>query len=167
MRYFLICLVMLFVSSGMVTCSSKEKTVEAEAKSVVVTNDLPEMTLTVLNGSRVQAKALKGKIVFILFQPDCDHCQREAREIKEHLDAFRGYGVYFVSASTEEELEHFAKEYGLYGIENIRFANTTVQEVLNSFGSIPAPSVFIFNDEGKRIASFKGETEIDKIMAAL
>src|SRR5438046_10742212 len=60
--------------------------------------DLPNISLTTLTGQRFQGGDLIGKnVILILFQPDCDHCQREAREIKEHIQSFRRYQLYFVT----------------------------------------------------------------------
>jgi cytochrome oxidase Cu insertion factor (SCO1/SenC/PrrC family) len=129
-------------------------------------NDLPSMNLTTLNGIQVNTKTLTGNSILILFQPDCDHCQREAKEIRAHIDAFKDYSVYFISADPMPALEKFANDYDLSSQANFFFGMTTVENVLNSFGSIPTPSVYIYSDQ-TLVQKFNGEVSIGKILEAL
>ena len=48
-------------------------------------NDLPKMKITLVGGSELNMRAIEGKAVLIFYMPDCDHCQREAVEIRENL----------------------------------------------------------------------------------
>jgi peroxiredoxin len=154
----------------MVACNSKQEKAEApvlETKPAEVTNDLPQMFFVMLDGSHVKAKELQGNTVLVLFQPDCDHCQREAQQIKEHIEAFRNYTVYFVSMASMPELEAFAKKYELNGFSNVRFGTTDLQSILDNFGSVSAPSVYVYNGSGKLTAKFNGETDINKILSSI
>jgi peroxiredoxin len=158
-------LVLTFVCS----CSKKEKTEPVlDQKTVVVQpNDLPTMALTMLDGSQLQAKDLKGSTVIILFQPDCDHCQREAQAIHENIKAFENYSVYFVSGATPPELDTFARQYGFSDIHNVYFASTQVQSIIDNFGQISAPSLYVYNDMGKLVTKFNGETDITQILESI
>jgi cytochrome oxidase Cu insertion factor (SCO1/SenC/PrrC family) len=148
-------------------CSSREKQPDQQKLTAEAqVNDLPDMILKMDNGADLNVKTLKGNTILILFQPDCDHCQREAENIKEFLKEFEKYTLYFISAAPMEEIKAFAATYGLTNNANIRFGATDVPTVIKSFGSIPAPSVFIYNG-GKQKAAFKGETEIGQIISAL
>jgi len=150
-----------------VACSSREKQPDQQKLTAEAqVNDLPDMVLTMDNGSNLSVKTLKGNTILILFQPDCDHCQREAQNIKDFLKEFEKYTLYFISAADMKEIRAFASTYGLANEPNIRFGATDVATVIKSFGSIPAPSVFIYNG-GKQKAAFKGETEIGQIINAL
>lgn len=136
------------------------------AEPVQKGNDLPSMNLTILSGSQVNTQSLTDKSILILFQPDCDHCQREAKEIREHIEAFKDYAVYFISADPMPAIEKFAKDCGLKNQANFFFGMTTVENVLNNFGPIPAPSVYIYSDK-VLVQKFNGEVSIDKILQAL
>jgi peroxiredoxin len=142
------------------------KTQESEQAAVPSTNDLPNMLITTLDQSKVNIHELSGKIILILFQPDCDHCQREAKEIRENLDAFEGYSLYFISADPVVAIEKFGREYDLLGHSNIYLAETTVENVINNFGSIPAPSVYIYSGQ-LLVQKFNGEVPIQKILNAI
>src|SRR5687768_12017038 len=86
---------------------------------------LPDLPLTLTSGKKTNGKELKGKNILVVFLPDCDHCQREAKEIQKNLGRFKGYNLYFVSSSGKDELNKFAKDYKLYGLPNVYFAQTT------------------------------------------
>lgn len=151
-----------FIGCTKISTETKKETIEPTQKI----NDLPSMNLTTTDGIQVNTQTLKGKSILILFQPDCDHCQREAKEIREHIDAFKDYTVYFISADQMPAIEKFAKEYDLLNQTNFSFGMTTVDNVLNNFGPIPAPSLYIYSDQSL-VQKFNGEVSIDKILQAL
>lgn len=126
--------------------------------------DLPNMQLAKTDGSRETAKNIQGKAMLVLFQPDCDHCQREAVQIREHLEAFQGYTLYFISDAPPAQLAQFAQEYKLGNQPNIHFAQTSIESILQHFGPIDTPSVFIYSDKGMLKKSFIGETPIEQIL---
>lgn len=158
----IIFLMVEFIGCTKTSTETKTETVEPIQKN----NDLPSMNLTTLDGAQISTLSLKGKSILILFQPDCDHCQREAKEIRENLGAFKEYSIYFISADPMPAIEKFAKDYELLNHVNIFFGMTTVDNVLKNFGPIPAPSVYIYSDQ-VLTQKFNGEVSIDKILQAL
>ena len=161
-------LIFYFDSRGSKSATkAMEATTAAGPVVAVVPNDLPLLPLTRLDGSRVVAKDLKGRIVLVLFQPDCGHCQREAVEIRENLEAFDGYILYFISDAALPQLSKFAEEYELAGVSNIYFAQTTVNDIIQTLGPVEAPSVFVYSEEGRLVNSFIGETPIEQITSSL
>ena len=147
------------------SCSSKKK--DTERQPVVIPNDLPSMQIRMLDGNTLEAKTIKGPAVLILFQPDCDHCQNEARQFREYLSAFKNYSLYFVSSGAIPEIEKFSVDYKLSGIENVAFGFTTVENILNNFGPIQAPSVYIYSEQEKLVQKFNGEVDISVILKYL
>jgi peroxiredoxin len=157
-----ICYCILFLScSKPAPQETENKTPEAPP-----INDLPRMTVTASDQSSVNIRELKGKTMLILFQPDCDHCQREAQEIRKHLDQFDEYSLYFISAGEMPAIEQFGRTYDLLGHSNIKFAATTAENVLSNFGPIAAPSIYIYVDQ-KLVRKFNGEVGIDLILQAI
>jgi peroxiredoxin len=163
-------LIILFFASIIFCCSapSSKTPVESPSESPVVQtrNDLPKMIITSVDESKINVHTLKEKTILILFQPDCDHCQREAKEIRENLNAFKEYTLYFISADQVAAVKKFGEDYDLAGRTNVYFATTTVDDVIKNFGGIPAPSVYIYTDQ-KLAQKFNGEVTIEKILQAL
>jgi len=148
----------------------EEKSISAarqESTTPAVQNDLPNMAITTLQGKNFSIKNQSGKIVLVLFQPDCDDCQREAVQIRDNMEAFNGYSLYFISSAPMPEIEGFSKDYKLSSFENVVFGQTTVPNVINTLGPIPAPSVYIYSNEGKLVKQFNGEVDIKEIKSAL
>ncbi|GAA4432715.1 hypothetical protein GCM10023188_21390 [Pontibacter saemangeumensis] len=130
-------------------------------------SDLPMLPLTTLDGTKLMVNELEGSTVLVLFQPDCDHCQREAAQIREHIEAFQDYKIYFVSDAGIPQLSQFAETYKLADQRNVYFAQTSINEILNQVGPIEAPSLFVYSPEGRLVKSFIGETPIEEILKVL
>jgi peroxiredoxin len=148
----------------LIACSNQEK---KQTETVTKPNDFPNMQITLADGSTLEAKSLSGKTVLILFQPDCDHCQHEARAIEENITAFRDHRVYFISSSSMEEIKTFSNDYKLAGIPNVIFGQTSTNSVIDNFGPIQAPSIYIYSHSGKLTKHFNGQTEIGEILKYL
>jgi len=149
----------------LLACSGPSKN-KVEETIPPATNDLPKMTVITSNRSEINLNQLKGNTIIILFQPDCDHCQREAKEIRQHLDEFKDYALYFISSDQLRSIEAFGQSHDLLGHINVNFASTTVDDVIKNFGPIPAPSVYIYSDQ-KLVKKFNGEVAIETILRAI
>jgi peroxiredoxin len=148
-----------------ISCSAQKKDKEntTTTSAVAEKTDLPNLVMTLPDGKKQSAQQLKGKVILILFQPDCDHCQREAWQIQENIKAFAAYELYFISSSSFDQIKQFASEYKLNNHSNVHFATTTVDNVISSFGPIAAPSLYIYAETGKLIQSFNGEVAIEVV----
>jgi len=149
---------------GVISCNSKKE--EASKIQVHQVNEYPPLELAFKNGEQLSTKTLQGKNVFILFQPDCDHCQIEAVQVEQHLEEFKDYTLYFISSSPMDQIMAFAKNFKLDAKKNVRFAWTSSEGVLKYYGAIPTPSVYIYSN-GVLKQSFNGQTEIESIVKAL
>jgi peroxiredoxin len=130
-------------------------------------NELPDLTITLLDGKKVVSRELSGKNIFIVFFPDCDHCQREAKAIQERIDAFKKYTLYFVATTPQEQIQKFATEYKLNAISNVKFGKIENEMVYRNFGGISTPSLYIYSNEKKLIKKFNGETNVEEIIKFL
>jgi len=147
--------------------STVEQTKSVEVPAKILVNQLPDIKLVGIDGSVQYARELTGKNVLVLFNTDCDHCQREAKEIRNQIKAFESYSVWFVASDSFENMKDFAKTYDLLDQPNVRFARTEIMEVINNFGAISTPSVYIYSDERQLIKSINGETRIEEIIKYL
>lgn len=79
----------------------------------------------------------------------------------------QNYTVWFVSSDSFENIGQFAKDYDLVDYANVHFVRTEVMEVINNFGAIATPSVYIYSDERQLIKAINGETRIEEIIKYL
>lgn len=152
-----ICLVVMY------SCSSKKE----EKKEVQAVNQLINLTITTPEAKQISLHDVDGKNIFIFFNAECDHCQREATAISENMEAFSGYMLYFISADGPAEQIKFAKDYGLEGKSNVIFGRTEPMFIYQTVGSIDTPSLYIYNDQRQLTKQFNGETPIQEIIQAL
>jgi peroxiredoxin len=127
-------------------------------------SDLPTFEISLLNGTKTPVNKLSGKVALILFQPDCDHCQREAQQIQQNLKGFKDFKLYFISSATAGEIDRFSKEYKLTNLPNVFFASTSAQNIVNAFGPIEAPSIYLYSSDGKMVEKFNGEVAIEVVL---
>lgn len=161
---FNLCFVFTFVA--LLSCAQKKKEAQPAANKPVV-NDLPAMPILFADGTQRSVKELTGKTVLVLFFPDCDHCQREAEQIRKNLEAFKDYNLYFISSAPLPEIEKFSVDYQLKGAHAVHFAQTAPENVIASFGPIETPSLYIYSTEGRLVQSFNGEVDISVVLKYL
>lgn len=163
----LVCTVVIFF---VMQCASKEQqnNVATEASTEVRSdvNDLPALNIRQIDGQAVSLREVSGKVVLIFFNPDCDHCQREAEQIKNRKQLFANQTLYFISTESPESMIAFAKKYELTD-KNFVFAQADAAAVFESVGNLPSvPAIFIY-DSKKLIKRFDGETSLDVIQQFL
>lgn len=157
-------LFLLFSIIVFAQCSKPEKKVEEIKKEV---NELPHLTFKNLDGSPATTRDLPPASVLILFNTDCDHCQREAKSIQENLASFKDYTLLFISSDLEQNIQQFSKDYKLENLPNVRFGKAEGQDVYMNFGSIPTPAIYVYSKERRFVKSFMGETPVEQIILAL
>jgi peroxiredoxin len=134
----------------------------AKEESVAEVNDLPVLTVRQVDGQEVFVRGLNGKMILIFFNPDCDHCQNEAKAIAENKRSFEEYQLYFISSDSVQNVQKFASDYNLLE-PNYHFSTAEGMDVYNAMGPLPSvPAVFIYNNR-KRVKEFLGETKIEEL----
>ena len=159
----------MLLSVGLFACSPEKKQESNQAartENPAARNEYPDLLLKLTSGQEIATKQLTGNNVFILFFPDCDNCQEEAVSIEQRLSDFKDYTLYFISSAPLEQISSFAEMFRLQNKNNVKFAWTTTEGVLNHYGAIRTPSVYIYSN-GKLKGSFNGQTDIENIINAL
>jgi peroxiredoxin len=171
MKKLIICLVIVPI---VFNCAKTEKKTEEfkEERTVpvapkTVKSEIPDLWVILEDGTRQSTRTLRGKTMIFLFQPDCDHCQREAVDLEKHIAHFKDYQLYFISSAPMPEILKFAEDYKLRPYENLHWATTTAQNVISNFGPIDAPSVYLYSEAGKLIEKFNGEVAVEVILKYL
>ncbi len=141
-----------------IACKPKE---EKQAAFPEV-NDQPVLTMTKTDGQEVFLRGLDGKLILIFFNPDCDHCQNEAKAIAENKKLFEGYQLYFISSDSVHNIVKFAGDYQL-NEPNMHLGTATPPDVYRAMGPIDAvPAIYIYSDR-KKVKEFKGEVTVEEL----
>jgi hypothetical protein len=160
----LLILVFAFVAG----CEKKTTSEAVQSPTTEVErNDRPAMRALLTTGVLLDFRSVDQKMIIILFQPGCDDCQIEAEQISKNIEAFKGYKLYFMSSHPIGELKKFAADYGFANNPDVIFGQVTVDGVIQNFGQVHTPSVYIYNEMGKMIKAFNGKTDVNQIISAL
>jgi len=158
----------LLIAVLIFSCSPSKKENEKEIGAKAEVKTIPSITLTLISGDSLNTNTLKGKNILFFYSPDCDHCQREAKDISDHFDSFKDYSLYFIcSPRPTGMITAFRKEYKLEGKRNIFFAQAEIPEVVREMGSIGTPCLFIYSEEGLLVKRVENETSAEEIIKFL
>lgn len=156
---------LLIVVIGVIAFWKNDST-KAPATPEVLVNELPPLNVIKTDGNSISLKEVEDKSVLIFFNPDCDHCQREATQISKQKNAFRDYRVYFISIDSLSKIERFAKEYDLME-NNFVFAQANGYEVYAAIGALQSvPAIFIYNKK-KLVKRTEGEVKLEELIKYL
>lgn len=153
--------------AGLSACQKEKAGEEATdattaAAAPTAVNEMPMLSVDGIDGNKISFHNHEGKVLIICFNPDCDHCQREAKLLSENKDLFKDYQVYFISPESIEMITQFSKDYNLVE-PNVHFARADINQVLNSLGNISTvPTFFVYKDQ-KRTARVEGELTVPKL----
>jgi thiol-disulfide isomerase/thioredoxin len=130
---------------------------------------IPEFTIYRAPDSTIFTREnLKRKpSVFIIFSPDCEHCQRETKDILSNIDKFKKMQILMITYLPYEEMIKFYKEYKIAKYPVITMGRDTKFFFPIFFNVRNFPSIFVYDKEGKLKESFEGIVGVDKIAEAL
>lgn len=164
--------VMLYACTG---DSAKKTETAAETPAEIPAQTEPEYTgpagipsfmMTDLNGKPINSSELTGNITLILFNPDCDHCQREAQSINASKNLFLNKQIWFVSVDEPEFIAKFRTDYGLTD-SNFHFARTDVELIVRALGPVSSVPAMFFYKNGKLTAQMEGEKSAKDIASKM
>jgi peroxiredoxin len=162
-RESLLIAIVLFIAAS----CAKEKPKEVVVNAVPsVNNQMPALKSTQTDNSQLSFKDLKGKVLIVFFNPDCDHCQREAKMMSENKDAFSSYQVYFLTPDPLPVIEKFSIDHNLVE-PNFHFGRSEPADIFNAVGAINSlPTFFVYKDQAL-VARKDGELTIDQLRELL
>jgi hypothetical protein len=102
--------------------------------------------------------------MLIFFDPDCQHCLYEIRDLKTHIDEINLTKILLIATASAEEINSFILDNRLDSISKINVLRGVPDEIIGSFGNIPVPSIFIYDSNKKLVKSFRGEFKIETVI---
>ena len=86
-----------------------------------------------------------------IFSPGCEACQMEATDYSKNIDSMQNILFLMLSSDTISKIKDFALKQQLYGVDNFLFGHVDTKEFETHFGTVPIPSLFIYDSEWKFI----------------
>jgi peroxiredoxin len=109
----------------------------------------------------------KKKVMLVLFNPQCEHCQHEAETLTNNLDKFKKIHIVMATTAPIHEMVEFAHKYKLAEQTNIVFAQDTHYFLLSFYNLRNLPFHAFYGKNKELITVAEGSMTLEKIMTAL
>ncbi|AQG78099.1 peroxiredoxin family protein [Spirosoma montaniterrae] len=101
--------------------------------------------------------------LIVLFDPDCEHCQYQAQQMRLRQADFAGAGLYWLTTQPLARAQAFARAYGLDSLNMMHVGTLTREEAYRAFGAAGVPHIFIYGANGQLQREYKGEVKVDAL----
>lgn len=131
---------------------------------------IPEFTVyKAPDSTAFSKKDLKKRkpVVFMIFSPDCEHCQHETEALLADIKKFRDAQIVMITYLPYNEMIQFYKIYKIADYPEITMARDTKFFFPVFFKVRNLPSIFVYDKKGNLKKNFEGSVKIDSIAAAL
>lgn len=129
----------------------------------------PFSIIRVPDSTRFTKDDLKNKkaTIIMVFSPDCEHCQKETRDLIANIGLFKKVQIVMASPISYPYIKKFYEEYEIALYPNIIMGRDPGY-YLGTFYKIRSfPAIFLYNKKGDFVNSFDGSVPVEKIAEAL
>ena len=144
--------------------------IDSTSKNFAKYQILPSFKLnTVPDSSEFSNKNLNHAkpVVIMFFSPDCEHCQKETKELLAYKSDLKNIQIVMLSPSSYPTLKKFYEEYGIPAIPSIKMG----QDVNYTLGSLyqirTFPTLYVYSKTGKLLKAFAGNVGVPEILEAV
>lgn len=109
----------------------------------------------------------KKNTIFIVFSPDCGHCQRETEMITQNIQKFKNTQIVMVTYLPYSEMIKFYHIYKIANYQKITMARDTKYFFPVFFKVQNLPSIYVYDKEGNFKQAFEGDVKPETILAVL
>lgn len=161
-------LILLFlVVIGCVNLYAQTDPTAATAKSI---EQAPAFKIIRVPDSTVfESTQLKKNKPFVLifFSPDCDHCQKETKELLAYKEELKGLQIIMVSPISFDLIKNFYEEYGLSAMPGVIMGQDYSYALGSRYQLRTYPSIFVYDAKGKLAKAFVGNANPTAIIDAV
>ncbi len=109
----------------------------------------------------------KKPVLFMIFSPDCEHCQHETEALLADIKKFKNTQIVMITYLPYDEMIAFYKNYKIANYPQITMARDTKFFFPVFFKVRNLPSVFLYDKKGDFKKAFEGSVKIDNITSEL
>lgn len=131
---------------------------------------LPPIQILLSDSSTMYTKAQipTGKpVLFMIFSPDCSHCQHETEELVAHMDELKDVQIVMITFHPLWMMKDFIANYGLAKYPNIVVGKDINYITPSFYGISNIPYLAMYNKKGDLIEGFEGSLPIPKVIEIL
>jgi thiol-disulfide isomerase/thioredoxin len=105
--------------------------------------------------------------ILMFFSPECEHCQKETKEMLAYKDELKGVQILMVSALPYAEIKEFYRTFGLAAMPGIKLAQDVNIKLGLLYKVRTFPSMFVYDRRGTLAKAFVGNIAIPAVLDAL
>ena len=109
----------------------------------------------------------KKSTIFIIFSPDCEHCQRETDSLIAHISLFRNAQIVMTTYLPHDQMVKFYKDYKIAKYPEIIMGRDAKFFFPVFFKVQSLPAIYVYDKKGKFKKSFEGSVQMKKLAAGL
>ncbi|MDQ2862799.1 MAG: redoxin domain-containing protein [Bacteroidota bacterium] len=102
-------------------------------------------------------------VIFMIFSPDCEHCQHETEMLLADIKKFKDAQIVMVTYLPYHDMIVFYKNYKIANYPEITMARDTKYYLPQFFKVRNLPSIFVYDKKGNFKKSFEGSINPDLI----
>lgn len=116
---------------------------------------MPEFSYTVVYGQETSTRYLPSfdGYAIILFNPGCEACQHEAKDLSDNIDLIENFCLLFLSPDSLHRIETFIMDYQLYEKGNVFYGQVNLDTIDEKLGKSAIPWSFVFDENKKLVKS--------------
>ncbi len=159
-------IIMLLLSSVYFTVSAQTDTSAVYLRFPTI----PQFTIyNARDSSTFTRENLKKRkaTIFILFSPECEHCQHETKDLEANIEKFKDVQIIMVTYLPYAEMEKFYNDYHIAKYPMITMGRDAKFFFPIYYKLRNMPSIFVYDKKGTFKKSFEGSVSVLKIAAAL
>jgi thiol-disulfide isomerase/thioredoxin len=106
-------------------------------------------------------------VLFMIFSPDCSHCQHETEELIAHIDELKDVQIVMITYHPLSAMKDFINNYGLAKYSNIVVGKDIYYITMGFYDIHNIPSMAMYNKKEKLIEKLEGSVPISKVIEIL
>lgn len=109
----------------------------------------------------------EGKIIFIFYDPECEHCQELGFEVNKNIQRLKHTQIYFISMQDKKSILKYQAKYTpkLKSYKNVGFYHDSEYNFILKFNPKNFPSLYLYDAETSKLLKYlDGENKIDEIL---
>lgn len=129
---------------------------------------LPAFSYHTMDGQPFTNNNLKqnSKLMIVYFNPLCEVCQKEMKDIMADIDYFKNIQLVLISPNSKEEIMQFINTYELNKYNQITILHDMNDVFYKEFHAIGYPSLYLYDEAGVLIEHFDTQADMKEIKSA-
>ncbi len=109
----------------------------------------------------------KKPTVFIIFSPDCEHCQHETKALTAEIDKFKYAQIVMIEYLPYDTMMRFYNEYKIADYPQIVMGRDNKFFFPLFFNVKSLPAIYVYDKKGNFKKAFSGSVKMEEIADAL